>query len=164
MLDQMILLAQAAMLAFAAAWLSTGVFDNMVYPRNNEAYTSLVLSMERLRDEFPDEYATVAHRAITSRDTQRLAFRLVVVAELVAAMVLWLGAGAILLAMIGTVGPDTARALGLLGALLFTSVWAAFLVVGNYFCYWFCHEGAQNTHYQMTLWGLGTMVLLAVGG
>ncbi|MFL2786550.1 MAG: DUF2165 family protein [Paracoccaceae bacterium] len=37
------------------------------------------------------------------------------------------------------------------------------MIAGNWFCYWFCHEGAQNTHFQMTLWGMATMVLIAIG-
>lgn len=56
---------------------------------------------------------------------------------------------------------DAARMLAAWGATDFTSVWAAFLIVGNYFCYWFGHEGAQNTHFPLTLWALGTVILLA---
>ena len=51
--------------------------------------------------------------------------------------------------------------IALTGALLFTCVWAGFLGLGNYFCYWFCHEAGQNTHYQMTLWGMANMIFLA---
>ena len=67
---------------------------------------------------------------------------------------------ALLGAMAGWVAPETARALALLGATLFTAIWIGFLVAGNYFCYWFCHEWGQNTHYQMTIWGIGTMIFL----
>ena len=73
---------------------------------------------------------------------------------------LWVGAISFALAINDQIEADTARMLGLLGALTFTTTWAGFLIVGNWFCYWFCHEGAQNTHYQMTLWGLATMILL----
>ena len=53
--------------------------------------------------------------------------------------------------------------IALFGATAFVAIWSGFLVVGNYFSYWFCHEGAQNTHYQMTLWGLATAILLIQG-
>ena len=75
-------------------------------------------------------------------------------------ILLWIGAGALTYSLFGAAALDTARALALLGCIAFTAVWSAFLVVGNYFSYWFGHEGAQNTHYQMTLWGIGVMILL----
>lgn len=144
------------------AWLTTGVRDNIQYPSQNEAYTAEVLDMRRLQADFPEAYAPVAHRAITERKTQMRAFQLIVAVELVATVLLWLGTGALILALIGQVPVEPARALALIGAAAFTAIWAGMLIVGNHFCYWFGHEGAQNTHYQMTLWGLGTMILIAL--
>jgi predicted small integral membrane protein len=162
MLDTVLVLAQIAAVLGPAAWLSTGVWDNYFYPQNNETYTAQVMSLERMRDAYPTEYARVAHRAIHDRRLQMLAFRVVLLAEVVATLLLWSGIVALILSLAGAVAHDTARALALLGAMAFTCVWAGFLVVGNYFCYWFCHEEGQNTHYQMTLWGLATMIFLAV--
>lgn len=162
-MDATILLAVQGFATFLiAAWLTIGVWDNIIFPAINETYTAQVVSMERMRDEFPDEFAPVAHRAITNRRVQQLMFRSVVVAETAATVLLWLGVIATLMALIGTAGAETAKLMTLLGAAAFTGVWASFLIVGNYFCYWFCHEGAQNTHYQMTLWGLGTMIFVAL--
>lgn len=160
MLDQIILLAQILTVTGIAAWLSTGVWDNIVHPANNETYTAQVMGMTRMHEMYPDEYARVAHRAINNRTLQRLAFRFVVLAELCSTLMLWIGVGALIGALFGAVDPDIARALALLGAAMFTSIWAGFLVVGNYFCYWFCHEWGQNAHFQMALWGMGTMILL----
>ena len=160
MFETVVLIAQTASVAAIAAWLATGVYDNIRYPRNNELFTAQVLSFERMRADFPEEFARVAHRAIDNRATQQWAFRIAVLAELAACLVLIAGTVALLMALVGTGSVETGRALALLGATMFTSVWAGFLIVGNYFCYWFCHEGAQNTHYQMTLWGLGTMIFL----
>ncbi|MEL7098016.1 MAG: DUF2165 family protein [Pseudomonadota bacterium] len=157
----MLLIAQLVACGLIAAWLITGVWDNIAYPGNNETYTAEVMSMKRMKEMYPDEYAHVAHRAIDNRKVQQLAFRLVVFAELAGAIVLSLGTVLIALAVIGIVGTAFALSVAMLGAVIFTAVWGGFLVVGNYFCYWFCHEGAQNTHYQMTLWGLGTLILLA---
>ena len=162
MFETIVLLAQIMSLAGIAGWLTTGFWDNLRYPENNETYTAQVLSMARMQEDFPAEYARVAHRAVTSRSLQQLAFRLVVAAEFAATVILWLGIGALVLALFGAADQETARALGLLGAAMFTAIWAGFLVVGNYFSYWFCHEGAQNTHYQMTLWGMANMIFLAV--
>jgi predicted small integral membrane protein len=162
--EAVVQIAQISLVVGIAAWLSTGVYDNIAYPENNEDFTAEVMSMTRMRNEYPEHFARVSHRAITRRGTQKLAFRIVVLAELAACLVLWAGVGALTLALFGATDANGARALALLGATLFTSVWAGFLIVGNYFCYWFCHEGAQNTHYQMTLWGIAAMIFLATTG
>lgn len=163
MFETVVLIAQTVSVAAIAFWLATGVYDNIRYPLNNELFTAQVLSFERMRHDFPEEFARVAHRAIERRSAQLWAFRIAVLAELAACLVLIAGTVALLMALAGTGDIDTGRAVALLGATMFTAIWAGFLIVGNYFCYWFCHEGAQNTHYQMTLWGLGTMIFLVVG-
>lgn len=161
MLDTVILIAQTVSIAAIAAWLATGVYDNIVYPLNNELYTAQVMSMERMKEEYPIEYERVAHRAIEDRTIQLIAFRTVVAVELIACVMLCVGVVALLMALVGTGSVEMGRSLALIGATLFTAVWAGFLVVGNYFCYWFSHEGGQNTHYQMTLWGTANIILLA---
>ena len=163
MFDTALLLAQLVTTVAITAWLTTGLRDNILYPVQNETSTAEVLEMRRLRDEYPAALAPVAHRAVTDRRRQMLAFRAVVAAELIATLLLWFGTLALVMALFGLAMPGTARALALIGAAAFTAVWACFLIVGNHFCYWFGHEGAQNTHFQMTLWGLGTMILLAQG-
>ena len=161
-MEMTLITAQALATGLIAAWLTLGVRDNLLYPSVNETYTAEVLEMRRMRDAYPDAFAPVAHRAITNRRVQLLAFRAVVAAELAATLILWAGVIALLMALAGTASSDGARAVALAGAMAFTALWAGFLIVGNHFCYWFCHEGAQNTHYQMTLWGVGTMILLAL--
>ncbi|MBW4709311.1 DUF2165 domain-containing protein [Roseobacter sp. YSTF-M11] len=155
-----VLVAQSVATGLIACWLTLGLRDNLLYPSVNETYTAQVLAMTRLRAEYPDEFAAVAHRAITDRKIQLLAFRSVLIAEFLTCVLLWLGALGLLLATAGFVAPDSGRILAMLGAVGFTTVWAGFLIVGNHFCYWFCHEAAQNTHYQMTLWGLATVILI----
>ena len=161
MLETVILIAQTVSVSGIAAWLATGVYDNIKYPENNELYTSQVMSMERMQTDYPGEYARVAHRAVNDRSIQRLAFKTIVLAELAACIMLFVGVVGLLMALVGTGNVETGRALALIGATMFTAVWAGFLVVGNYFCYWFCHEEGQNTHYQMTLWGMANIILLA---
>ena len=161
MFDAALLLAQILTVSSLAAWLTSGVWDNIFHPTQNEVYTAQVMAMDRIREDYPEAFEPVKHRAITSRAIQLLAFRCVVLAELLATVLLWIGAGALVLTLMGRAEADTARALAMFGSIAFTAVWSAFLVVGNYFSYWFGHEGAQNTHYKMTLWGVGTMILLA---
>ena len=159
MADSVLLIAQMVSVLLLAAWLTLGLRDNILHPDLNAQITADVMAMTRMEHEFPDQFQLVAHRAIRDSRVQTLAFRLVLVAESVAMVLLWLGAGAIALSLAGSGG---GTALALMGALCFTAIWAGFLVVGNHFCYWYCHDGAQTTHYHMTLWGLGTMILLAL--
>lgn len=158
----MTLLAQAISLALLAAWLTTGVRDNILHPSVNETYTAQVFTMERMAAEYPDEFARVSHRAVHSRKLQKLAFGTVVVFEALATLVLWAGVILLFMSIFGSATVSTARSVALFGALMFTTIWAMFTIVGNHFSYWFCHEGAQNTHFQMTLWGLGNMILLSL--
>lgn len=162
-METTLLAAQALTTSLIAAWLTLGARDNLLHPSVNETYTAEVMEMARMREEYPDAFAQVAHRAITNRATQQLAFRVVVAVEVSTTLVLWAGVIALLMAMAGIASPEAGRTVAMIGAMLFTAIWGSFLIVGNHFCYWFCHEGAQNTHYQMTLWGLGTLILLAVG-
>lgn len=161
-MDLMILMAQTVSLALIAGWITTGVRDNILFPTLNETYTAEVLSQERLRQDYPEAFEKVAHRAIASRSLQVAAFRLIVAAEFLVTLVLWVGVAALVLAILGIASLEGARVLALAGALMFTTLWAMFIVVGNHFSYWFGHEGAQNTHFQLTLWGFGNVLFLAL--
>ncbi len=162
-LEFTLLISQTAAVFFLACWLSTGVFENFFYADLNRRFTSEVLDFTRLREQYPEVYTRVAHRRITDAKLHKWMFGFIVGWETFAVLTLWVGVVGLLLAILGIVDSETARSLGLLGALLFTSTWAGFLIVGNWFCYWFCHEDAQNTHFQMTLWGFATMIMLVVG-
>ena len=163
MLETTVLAAQAVSVAFMAAWLTIGALENLLHPFLNETYTAEVMDMTRMREEYPEAYRFVAHRRITSAKVRRILFRLIVSWELAATAALWAGSAALAMSAAGQMAQDTAIALGLAGTLMFTATWCGFLIVGNWFCYWFGHEGGQNTHFQMTLWGMLNAVLL-VGG
>lgn len=161
-MDVMILIAQTVSVGFLALWLTTGVRDNILYPKVNEMFTAEVMDMARMRADYPEAYAEVAHRRIESRKMQIAAFRCAVAWELLSTIVLWVGCIAMSLSLLGLVTVETGKAIGLLGTLMFTATWAGFLIVGNHLSYWFGHEGAQNTHFQMTLWGMATMIFLVM--
>lgn len=156
----MTLIAQTFALTLPAMWLTLGVRDNLLYPDLNETYTAQVFSLERMKQEYPEDYARIQHRAVTNRKVQRAAFRLVVIAELLTVVVLWVGVVLLVLSLLASVPVSTARSVAMLGALMFTMIWGMFTVVGEHFSYWFCHEGAQTTHFQMTLWGMANLILL----
>ena len=162
-METMIFVAQTCLVGFLAAWLTTGVRDNLLYPATNGVVIAAVLRLERLEALYPEDFELIAHRRIESRRLQRVIFALIVFCESVACLALW---GAVVLmigAMFGLAEAELAKAVALASALGFTSIWAGFLIAGNHFAYWMCHEWAQATHYKMLLWGLGTMIFLVVG-
>lgn len=160
MFDTVILALCGANLVFIAAWMTVGTLENLFHPFLNETYTAEVMDMARMREEYPEAYARVAHRRLTNTHLRKGLFMVIVAFELIVMILLWIAAVSVLLAMFGNVAVVTALSFGLIGAGAFSSIWAGFLVVGNYFCYWFGHEGGQNTHFQMLQWGLLSMILL----
>jgi len=154
MLDTVILGLCGLNLLFMAAWMTVGALENLFHPFLNETYTAEVMDMKIMRDEYPEAYAFVAYRRLVDPGLRKGLFWVIVVFECLAMVLLWIGAVCALLALFGTLQVSTAIAMGLIGTGAFTSVWAGFLVAGNYFCYWFGHEGGQNTHFQMLQWGL----------
>ncbi|WP_082688680.1 DUF2165 family protein [Ruegeria marisrubri] len=160
MLDTVLIAVGGFNLAFMAAWLTIGALENVFHPFLNETYTAQVMDLERMREEYPEAYTHVSYRRVTNAKLRKRLFAFIVVWELLATASLWLGTAAMGAAVLGLVPVSTALALGLVGTMLFNSVWAGFLIAGNFFCYWFGHEGGQNTHFQMLLWGLANCVLL----
>ncbi|MEM8793646.1 MAG: DUF2165 family protein [Pseudomonadota bacterium] len=161
-MDVAILIAQTCLTAFLAAWLTVGVRDNIFHPQINEIFTSQVLGLARLEQDAPMDFALIQHRRVQSRNAQKALFWFIVWAELAVSVFMWVGVALMLLAIFGIADPDTAKAVALLGCLGFTSIWAGMLVAGNHFAYWYFHEWAQNTHFQLAYWGMGAMIFLAV--
>ncbi|MEQ9259774.1 MAG: DUF2165 family protein [Roseovarius sp.] len=160
MLETVFMLVLIVNVGALAAWLSVGAFENVVHPYLNETYTGEVMDMLRMREDYPDAYRHVAYRRVRSPRVRKLLFRFIVAWEVTATLLLWAGTACLVMAALGTLAIDTALAMAMLGVLAFTATWCGFLVVGNWFCYWFGHEGGQNTHFQMTLWGLANMLML----
>ncbi len=161
-METMIAVAQTCLTAYLGAWLLLGVRDNIAHPSMNGMFTAEVLDLARLREAYPEAYALIERRRITSPMLQRAAFVFIVCCEVLTCVLLWGAALWMALALFGLADLERARIAALAGALGFTSIWSGFLIVGNHFAYWYCHEWAQNTHFQMVLWGIGTMVFLAV--
>ena len=162
-METMIFVAQTCLTAYLGAWLFFGLRDNIVHPAMNGAFTTEVMELARLKESYPEAYALIERRRVTDPGRQRAAFVFIVGCETLVCLVLWGAVVWMALALFGLADVESARIAALAGALGFTSLWSGFLVVGNHFAYWYCHEWAQSTHFQMVLWGIGTMVFLAVG-
>lgn len=161
---EILLLCQTVCVTFLALWLTSGAWDNLRYPDVNETFTAEVMEMARLRADYPDAFAMMAHRRVTSRTLQKAAFRLVLMWELLSTFALWGSVIMLAMALLGVHEVEAALDVSMIAVLMFTTTWAMFLIVGNHFCYWFGHEGAQNTHFQMTLWGLATLIFISFSG
>jgi predicted small integral membrane protein len=162
-METIVFFAQTCLTFYLAAWLLLGVRDNFMHPSMNLNSVAEVMRMDRMRDEYPNDYAQIAHRRLTSTALHRTVFAAIVFSESAVCLLLWSAVVWMVLANLGLAEPESARSAALGGALGFTTIWAAFLICGNHFAYWYCHEGMQNTHYQMTLWGIATMIFLSVG-
>ncbi len=162
MLDNAVLIAQAVFTLSLGTWMFAGVRDNILHPDMNRLFVAQVLRLDRIREDYPDDYAHISHRAIHNETVHLWMFRLVVLIELVACIALLVSAGLLFAALAGFGGIETARSIAILSTLIFTSIWCGFVIVGNHFAYWYCHEGAQVTHFHLALLGLGNMIFLAV--
>ena len=161
-METMVAFAQTCLTAHLGTWLLLGVRDNIVHPSMNGTGTKEVLELKRLREAYPEDYALIEGRRVTNRALQRAIFVFIVCCEVLVCLLLWGGTIWMVLALCGLADLEQARIAALVGALGFTSIWSGFLIVGNHFAYWYCHQWSQNTHFQMVLWGIGTMVLLAI--
>lgn len=162
MLDLSLTLAQIGLLASLTAWMFTGARDNWLFPYMNQNAIAMVVRMDGLEAAFPDDYTCIAHRRITDDQHIRLLYRLIVLWESLATLLLAFGTIAVGLSLIDLVGSETARGIGMLAALVFTLTWAGFTIGGNHFGYWYLHAPTQATHFLLALWGTGTMILLAL--
>ena len=162
-METMIFFAQTCLVAYLAAWMTTGVRDNLLYPTTNSAATDAVLRLERMAEQYPEDFALIAHRRVTEPRHRRAIFWLIVTCEAAACLALWIATLLMAAGLLGLLDPVPAKTVGLGATLAFTSIWAGFLIAGNHFGYWLCHEWAQATHYNMLLWGIGTMVFLVLG-
>ena len=92
----------------------------------------------------------------------RWAFIAIVASETLVALVMLAGTAALLLAAFGVVDAEFARVLAAIGVLGFTLIWSAFLVGGQWVHYWAGAEGAQHTHFMLTIWGSVVLCLLVL--
>ncbi|MEM8592512.1 MAG: DUF2165 family protein, partial [Pseudomonadota bacterium] len=83
-------------------------------------------------------------------------------AETVAAGLLTLSTLLLFLAAFGAVGAVAATGFGAVSVVFFASIWAGFIIGGNYFAYWYCHQWAQMNHFSLLFWALLVLIVLVV--
>ena len=155
------MIAQAFVLALPASWLTLGVLTNLRHPQHNRDYVVRVLTMELIKDS-PPLYESFSHRRITDPGWHRRCFALLVTGELLISIALWLGVALLVVASWGGVDEKIARTVATLAATGFAGFWGSFLVGGEWFLYWASEDSPQYTHFFMLLWGLVTVVIMAL--
>lgn len=158
------LIAQTFVTVSLASWMTLGVKDNIQHPIMNRTLAVMVLQMDKMAELYPEQFELVAHRRITNPAVHATLFRCIVFAEVLTALLLWIGACWLGLAIFELADVESGRVAALFGTIAFTGVWASFLVGGNHFSYWYCHEWAQNNHFQLVIWGTACMLLLVLPG
>ena len=158
----MTLIAAAVMVLLLGLWMLVGVWDNWRYPRINKDIVAQVMRLERMEQDYPNEFARVAHRRVSSESHISVAFWMVCLWESLATILLLIGAVLLGSASMNGADPETARNVALAGALVFTSNWAGFLIGGNYFLYYFCHFEGQFTHFLLLIWGAVVVTMLTL--
>jgi len=158
----MLIWVQLFMVAMPTLWLVLGAVENIRAPAANGDMVADVLAMRGMRDEFPHLYAALGRNRIESATAHRLIFAAIVACETLVALVMLAGTLALLLAGLGALDAEFARILATIGMLGFTLIWSAFLVGGQWVHYWAGAEGAQHTHFLLTLWGSAVLCLLVL--
>ncbi|MGR3514357.1 MAG: DUF2165 family protein [Paracoccaceae bacterium] len=159
-MDVLLLLVDAVLVAGLGVWMVVAVADNWRHPKMNENAVAMVVRMDALCDEFPDDYAQVAYRRIENPRIIRLLFHTMRLAETIAAVTLITASALLIGAALGAVSATVATGLAIASSAFFVSIWAGFIIGGNYFAYWYCHQWAQSNHFMFMIWGFLVLIVL----
>jgi predicted small integral membrane protein len=158
--EAILFLVDAVLVTGLALWMTVAVADNWRHPRMNEEAVAMVVRFDLMALQYPEDYALVAHRRIDDPAVIRRLFHAIRLAETLAAGALFLSALLLVLAAGGAVPAEVATAAGVLSAAFFTSIWGGFVIGGNYFAYWYCHQWAQSNHFMLMYWGFFVLIVL----
>lgn len=159
-MDSLFLIVDALLVAGLGVWMLVAVADNWRHAKLNEDAVAMVLRFDLMAQEYPDEFATLAHRRIEDPRVIGRLFRAMRFAETVAAGALLISALLLLGAAVGLAAAPVAQAIAIMAAAFFCSIWAGFVIGGNYFAYWYCHQWAQSNHFMVLFWGLFILLIL----
>ncbi len=159
-MDVLLLLVDAALVAGLAVWMTVAVADNWRHPKLNEEAVAMVVRFDLMAEQYPDDYLALAHRRIDDPRTIGLVFRAMRLAETLAAVLLILATLSLLAAATGFLSPVFAQGFAIASCAFFVCIWAGFVIGGNYFAYWYCHQWAQSNHFMMMYWGLFVLLIV----
>ncbi|MEL6645857.1 MAG: DUF2165 family protein [Pseudomonadota bacterium] len=159
-MESLLLLVDAVLVAGLGIWMTVAVVDNWRHPKLNEDAVAMVVRFDLMAEQFPDDFAPLAHRRIDDPRLIGLLFRAMRLAETVAAIALAAATLLLIGAALGLAGPAFAHAVAITAVAYFACIWAGFVIGGNYFAYWYCHQWAQSNHFMVMYWGLFVLLIL----
>ncbi len=159
-MDTILLLVEAALVAALGTWMAVAVYDNWRHAKLNREAVAMVMRFDIMEREYPDDYQIVAHRKVTNEATITFLFQVIRLAETLAAVLLFGAAFGLLGAAFGTFTAEAATVFAILACAFFTLIWAGFIIGGNYFHYYYCHQWGQSNHFMFMYWGFFVMLVL----
>lgn len=154
------LLPVGGMLAALAAWLTLAVFNNIRDPGTNIHLIGVMIRMDLIKEDAKLGNG-LEHRAINDPALARLLLHIVIVAQIVISIALWIAVLVTFAALWGSATPATAKAIGTLAILLFGALWVFFLCGGLWFGYWMKMPQVQQVH--LSLFGITMLMLILIG-
>ncbi|MEM6276659.1 MAG: DUF2165 family protein [Pseudomonadota bacterium] len=159
-MDTVFGLIDAAAVATLAVWAVVAVGDNWRFPKMNREAVAMVVRMDMLEADFPEDFTYVAHRRVSDPRRIDFLFQLIRMAETVSAGTLCLSVLVLFFGAFGAADPVFAQGLALLSVMGFGAIWAAFIIGGNWFAYWYCHQWAQSNHFMLLSWSFLVLIIL----
>ncbi|MBC6437757.1 MAG: DUF2165 family protein [Rhodobacteraceae bacterium] len=161
-MDVIILLVEAALVASLGVWMAVAVADNWCHPKLNEDVLAAVVRFDLMAEQDPEHYRLLAHRRVDDPAMVTRLFHAIRLAETSAAVVLFVSAVLLVLAAGGAASVVLATGAAVLSTTFFTLIWAGFVIGGNYFAYWYCHQWAQSSHFMLMYWGFFVLIVLLI--
>ncbi|MEE4210190.1 MAG: DUF2165 family protein [Parvularcula sp.] len=161
-MQTVLFLVEAALVAGLGLWMAVAVADNWRHPRLNEEAVAMVVRFDLMARDHPEDFAHIAHRRIDDPTLIRRMFHAIRLAETLAAVVLFGSALLLVLAAGGAVPGTIATGAAIVSAAFFTLIWGGFIIGGNYFAYWYCHQWAQSNHFMLLYWGFFVLLVLMI--
>jgi len=161
-METLMLLVEAALVAALGTWMAVAVYDNWRHAQLNREAVAMVMRFDVMERDYPDDYKIVAHRKVTSEALITALFQIIRLAETLAAIVLLLAALGLAGAAIGAVGAEAATIFAIVACAYFSLIWAGFIIGGNYFHYYYCHQWGQSNHFMFMYWGFFVLLVLMI--
>ncbi len=156
------LLIEAALVASLGLWMVVAVYDNWRHAKLNRDAVAMVMRFDMMERDYPDEFRLVSHRKVENETLISLCFNAIRLAESTAAVILVAAALGLMLAGFGQIDAGGATTFALIATTFFILIWAGFIVGGNYFHYYFCHQWGQSNHFMFMYWGFFVLLVLMI--
>jgi predicted small integral membrane protein len=153
---------EAVLVAGLGIWMTLAVYDNWRHPDLNRQAVRMVMQFDVMERDYPDDYAIIAHRRVNDLRLINIVFQMIRITETTAALALLSGSGLLFLSAADLINADIAGIVAIVGVTFFSMIWAGFIIGGNYFHYYYCHQWGQSNHFMFMYWGLFVLVVLLI--